>query len=63
MLLQREDYRSISGLPHRERGKCKPTEVLAVNEQYALMITGFPLFHGFTLDGARMLLDSGEVKE
>ena len=26
------------------------------------MITEFPLFHGFTLDGARMLLDSGEVK-
>ena len=63
MSLQREGYRSVSGLPHRERGKRKPTEVLAVNEQYALMITGFPLFHGFTLDGARMLLDCGEVKE
>jgi CRP-like cAMP-binding protein len=37
--------------------------VLSVNEQYAVMITGFPLFHGFTLDGARMLLDCGEVKE
>jgi CRP-like cAMP-binding protein len=34
-----------------------------VNEQYAVLITGFPLFHGFTLDGARMLLESGEVKE
>ena len=34
-----------------------------MNEQYAVMITGFPLFHGFTLDGARMLLDCGEVKE
>jgi len=34
-----------------------------VNEQYAVMITGFPLFHGFTLDGARMLLACGEVKE
>ena len=34
-----------------------------MNEQYALLITGFPLFHGFTLDGARMLLESGEVKE
>ena len=34
-----------------------------MNEQYAVMITGFPLFHGFTLDGARMLLESGEVKE
>ena len=32
-------------------------------EQYAAIITGFPLFHGFTLDGARMLLASGEVKE
>jgi CRP/FNR family cyclic AMP-dependent transcriptional regulator len=37
--------------------------VLSVNEQYAVMIKGFPLFHGFTLDGARMLLDCGEVKE
>ena len=34
-----------------------------MNEQYAVLITGFPLFHGFTLDGARMLLESGEVKE
>jgi len=34
-----------------------------MNEQYALLITGFPLFQGFTVDGARMLLDSGEVKE
>lgn len=34
-----------------------------MNEQYAAMITGFPLFQGFTLDGARMLLQSGDVKE
>lgn len=34
-----------------------------MNEQYARLITGFPLFHGFTVDGARMLLDQGEVKE
>ena len=34
-----------------------------MNEQYAVMITGFPLFRGFTLDGARMLLDRGEVRE
>jgi potassium-dependent mechanosensitive channel len=34
-----------------------------MNEQYPVMITGFPLFHGFTLDGARMLLESGEVRE
>ena len=32
-------------------------------EQYAAIISRFPLFHGFTLDGARMLLASGEVKE
>jgi uncharacterized protein len=38
-------------------------DVLHMNEQYAALITGFPLFRGFTLDGARMLLDSGEVKE
>lgn len=34
-----------------------------MNEQYALLITRFPLFQGFTVDGARMLLDCGEVKE
>ena len=34
-----------------------------MNEQYARLITGFPLFQGFTEDGARMLLDHGEVKE
>jgi CRP-like cAMP-binding protein len=34
-----------------------------MNEQYASLITGFPLFQGFTVDGAQMLLDSGEVKE
>lgn len=34
-----------------------------MNDQYAVMITGFPLFQGFTVDGARMLLDHGEVKE
>jgi CRP-like cAMP-binding protein len=34
-----------------------------MNEQYAQSITGFPLFQGFTADGARMLLDQGEVKD
>jgi len=34
-----------------------------MNEQYAAMITGFPLFRGFTLHGAQMLLECGEVKE
>jgi CRP-like cAMP-binding protein len=34
-----------------------------MNERYAVLITGFPLFKGFTVDGAQMLLDSGEVKE
>lgn len=34
-----------------------------MNEKYAPMITAFPLFEGFTLDGAHMLLDSGEVRE
>ena len=34
-----------------------------MNEEYAAMIITFPLFSGFTLDGARMLLDSGEVRE
>jgi len=34
-----------------------------MNEQYAALITGFPLFKEFTLDGAHMLLECGEVKE
>jgi CRP-like cAMP-binding protein len=34
-----------------------------MTEQYALLITRFPLFQGFTVDGARMLLECGEVKE
>ena len=34
-----------------------------MNEEYAVLITGFSLFRGFTLDGARMLLEYGEVKE
>jgi potassium-dependent mechanosensitive channel len=34
-----------------------------MNHPYAAMITGFPLFQGFTLDGAQMLLQGGEVKE
>jgi CRP-like cAMP-binding protein len=34
-----------------------------MNENYAKLITGFPLFHGFTADGANRLLNSGEVKE
>jgi CRP-like cAMP-binding protein len=34
-----------------------------MNEPYAAMITGFPLFRGFTLQGAQMLLEAGEVKE
>jgi len=33
-----------------------------MNEQYAVLITGFPLFSGFTTSGAQMLLDDGQVK-
>jgi CRP-like cAMP-binding protein len=33
-----------------------------MNEQYAALITGFPLFAGFTVHGAQMLLESGQVK-
>jgi CRP-like cAMP-binding protein len=33
-----------------------------MNEKYAAMIPAFPLFSEFTLDGAHMLLDCGEVK-
>jgi CRP-like cAMP-binding protein len=35
---------------------------MTVNEQYAALITGFPLFSGFTLQGAQMLLNDGEVR-
>ena len=34
-----------------------------MNEQYAEKIVGFPMFRGFTLAGAQMLLERGRVKE
>lgn len=34
-----------------------------MSEQYAELITGFPLFRGFTVNGTKRLLDSGEIKE
>ena len=34
-----------------------------MNEQYAVLITEFSLFQGFTSDGAQMLLEYDEVKE
>jgi CRP-like cAMP-binding protein len=34
-----------------------------MNEQYAEIITALPLFHGYTLQGAQMVLENGEVKE
>src|SRR6266498_4714007 len=34
-----------------------------MNEQYAEIIKEFPLFRGFTLHGAKLLLECGEVKE
>ena len=34
-----------------------------MNENYAELITGFPLFDGFTTDGAKRLLSSGEIKQ
>ena len=34
-----------------------------MNEQYAELITRFPLFHGFTVHGTQRLLDDGAIKE
>ena len=34
-----------------------------MNEQYAAMIVGLPLFQGYTIHGAQFLMESGEVKE
>jgi CRP-like cAMP-binding protein len=34
-----------------------------MNENYAELITGFPLFQGFTTNGAKRLLDAGTVIE
>ncbi len=31
-------------------------------EEYATIITGLPLFKGYTLDGAKRMLSSGEIK-
>jgi CRP/FNR family cyclic AMP-dependent transcriptional regulator len=35
----------------------------AMNQDYAEMITGLPLFQGFTKAGAQMLIEPGEVRE
>ncbi len=34
-----------------------------MSEEYAELITSFPLFKGFTANGAKRLLDSGEIKQ
>jgi CRP-like cAMP-binding protein len=34
-----------------------------MNENYAELITGFPLFKGFTVNGAKRLLGAGAVKD
>jgi CRP/FNR family transcriptional regulator/CRP/FNR family cyclic AMP-dependent transcriptional regulator len=34
-----------------------------MTQQYAELITGFPLFEGFTVNGTKRLLDAGEVKQ
>ena len=34
-----------------------------MNEQYAELITKFPLFEGHTLHGAQFILERGEVRE
>jgi CRP-like cAMP-binding protein len=34
-----------------------------MNEQYAELITTFPLFEGFTANGTKRLIDAGEVKD
>jgi len=34
-----------------------------MSEQYAELITSFPLFEGFTANGTKRLIDAGEVKD
>ena len=34
-----------------------------MSESYAELITTFPLFHGFTVNGTKRLLDAGEIKQ
>src|ERR1041384_6010514 len=34
-----------------------------MNENYSELMTTFPLFQGFTVNGTKRLLDSGQVKE
>ena len=36
---------------------------IPMNENYAELITGFPLFKGFTANGTKRLLDAGAVKD
>jgi CRP-like cAMP-binding protein len=33
-----------------------------MNESYPELMTTFPLFHGFTVNGTKRLVDSGEIK-
>jgi hypothetical protein len=34
-----------------------------MNEPYAGIVTGFPRFQGFTIQGAQRFLERGEIKE
>ena len=34
-----------------------------MNQQYAATMTGFPLFEGYTTQGAQFVLETGEVRE
>jgi CRP-like cAMP-binding protein len=43
---------------------CRRTpKEITMNEKYAELITGFPLFNGFTVNGTKRILDAGEVKD
>jgi len=34
-----------------------------MNENYPELLTTFPLFHGFTANGTKRLIDAGEIKQ
>jgi CRP/FNR family cyclic AMP-dependent transcriptional regulator len=54
-----DNYPGRAQKPQQVQGKA----LSIMNEQYAEIIKEFPLFRGFTLHGAKLLLECGEVKE
>ncbi|MDX6500824.1 MAG: potassium-dependent mechanosensitive channel [Blastocatellia bacterium] len=53
----------MSALSKAATSRRTPKKPNPMNENYAELITTFPLFKGFTANGTKRLLDAGEVKQ